>query len=80
MTPRISRGCSSSLTRCQCRLIGRVHGAALGGGIGLAAVCDIVVAAEDTVFAFSETAGNPPAVIAPYVIAKIGPPLRVSCF
>ena len=55
-------------------LIGRVHGAALGGGIGLAAVCDIVVAAEDTVFAFSETKlGVLPAVIAPYVIAKIGP-------
>jgi len=51
-------------------LIGRVHGAALGGGIGLAAVCDIVVAAEDTVFAFSETKlGIVPAVIAPYVLA-----------
>ena len=36
-------------------LIGRVHGAALGGGVGLVAVCDIVVAADDTVFAFSET-------------------------
>jgi methylglutaconyl-CoA hydratase len=35
-------------------LIGRVHGAALGGGVGLAAVCDIVVAAEDAAFAFTE--------------------------
>src|SRR6188768_2716498 len=30
-------------------LVGRIHGAALGGGVGLAAVCDIVVAAEDAV-------------------------------
>jgi enoyl-CoA hydratase/isomerase-like protein len=36
-------------------VIGRVHGAALGGGAGLAAVCDIVVAAEDAVFGFTET-------------------------
>jgi methylglutaconyl-CoA hydratase len=54
-------------------LIGRLHGAALGGGVGLAAVCDIVVAAEDTVFALSEVKlGILPAVISPYVIRKIG--------
>jgi methylglutaconyl-CoA hydratase len=54
-------------------VIGRVHGAALGGGVGLVAVCDIVVAADDTVFAFSETKlGILPAVISPYVVAKIG--------
>jgi methylglutaconyl-CoA hydratase len=54
-------------------LIGRVHGAALGGGIGLAAVCDIVVAAADAAFAFTEVKlGILPAVIAPYAIAKIG--------
>ena len=54
-------------------LIGRVHGAALGGGVGLVAVCDIVVAADDTVFAFSEAKlGILPAVISPYVLAKIG--------
>jgi methylglutaconyl-CoA hydratase len=54
-------------------LVGRVHGAALGGGVGLVAVCDIVIAADDTVFAFSETKlGILPAVISPYVIAKIG--------
>jgi methylglutaconyl-CoA hydratase len=50
-----------------------VHGAALGGGAGLAAVCDIVIAAEDTVFGFTEVKlGIVPAVISPYVIAKIG--------
>jgi methylglutaconyl-CoA hydratase len=54
-------------------LIGRVHGAALGGGAGLAAVCDIVVAGDDTVFGFTEVRlGIVPAVIAPFVLAKIG--------
>ena len=54
-------------------LVGRVHGAALGGGAGLAAVCDIVVAAEDTVFGFTEVKlGILPAVISPYVVGKIG--------
>jgi methylglutaconyl-CoA hydratase len=54
-------------------VIGRVHGAALGGGVGLAAVCDIVVAAEGTAFAFSESKlGIAPAVISPFVLRKIG--------
>ena len=62
-----------ALDRLPVPVIGRVHGAALGGGSGLAAVCDIVVAAEDTQFGFTETKlGILPAVIAPYVIAKIG--------
>jgi methylglutaconyl-CoA hydratase len=56
-----------------CALIGRVHGAALGGGSGLASVCDIVVAAEDAVFGFTEVKlGIIPAMIAPYALAKIG--------
>lgn len=54
-------------------LVVRVHGAALGGGIGLVAVADIAVAAENAVFAFSEARlGIIPAVISPYVLAKIG--------
>ena len=54
-------------------LIGVVHGAVLGGGSGLAAVCDFVVAAQDTKFGFTETRlGILPAVIAPYAIEKIG--------
>ena len=54
-------------------LIGRVHGAALGGGAGLAAVCDIVVAADDAVFGFTEAKlGIVPAVISPFAVAKIG--------
>ena len=54
-------------------LIGRVHGAGLGGGAGLAAVCDIVVADEHAVFGFTEVKlGILPAVISPYALAKIG--------
>ena len=63
-----------ALDRLPIPLIGRVHGAALGGGVGLAAVCDIVVAAEDAAFAFTEVKlGILPAVISPYALAKIGP-------
>jgi methylglutaconyl-CoA hydratase len=54
-------------------VVGRVHGAAIGGGVGLTAICDIVVAAEDAVFALSEVKlGILPAVISPYVMSKIG--------
>jgi methylglutaconyl-CoA hydratase len=54
-------------------LIGRVHGAALGGGSGLAAVCDVVVAESTAVFGFTETTlGIVPAMISPYVVRKIG--------
>jgi methylglutaconyl-CoA hydratase len=54
-------------------LIGRIHGAALGGGSGLAAVCDIVVAEEQATFGFTEVKlGILPAVISPFVVAKIG--------
>jgi len=54
-------------------LIGRIHGAALGGGTGLAAVCDIVVAAKDAVFGFTEAKlGILPAVISPFAVRKIG--------
>lgn len=54
-------------------VIGRIHGAALGGGAGLAAICDIVVADEEALFGFTETKlGILPAVISPYVLPKIG--------
>ena len=54
-------------------LVGCVHGAALGGGSGLAAVCDIVIAARDAVFGFTEARlGIVPSVISPFVVAKIG--------
>ena len=54
-------------------LVGRLHGGAFGGGIGLACVCDVAVAAEGTQFCFSETRlGIIPATIGPYVLARIG--------
>jgi len=54
-------------------VIGRIHGAALGGGAGLAAVCDMVVAEQEATFGFTEVKlGILPAVISPFVLAKIG--------
>lgn len=54
-------------------LIGRVHGGAFGGGVGLCSVCDVVIAAQETKFAFTETRlGLIPATISPYVLAKMG--------
>lgn len=54
-------------------LIGRIHGAALGGGAGLAAVCDIAVADDATVFGFTEVKlGIVPAMISPFVLRRIG--------
>ena len=54
-------------------LIGRIQGAALGGGAGLAAVCDIAVADDQAVFGFTEVKlGILPAVISPFALAKIG--------
>ena len=53
--------------------VARIHGAALGGGTGLACCCDIVVASETAQFAFSEVKlGIIPATISPYSIAAIG--------
>lgn len=54
-------------------VICRVHGAALGGGSGLVAACDLAVAAQGTQFGFTEVRlGILPAVISPYVLGKIG--------
>lgn len=54
-------------------VIGRVHGAAIGGGAGLASVCDVVVTDEHALFGFTEVKlGLIPAVISPFVLAKIG--------
>jgi methylglutaconyl-CoA hydratase len=54
--------------------VARVNGAALGGGTGLVACCDIVVASERATFGTTEVRlGLIPAVIGPYVLAAIGP-------
>ncbi|MDQ3870077.1 MAG: enoyl-CoA hydratase-related protein [Chloroflexota bacterium] len=62
-----------AIDRCPVPVIARVHGAALGGGMGLCAVSDLVIAEAGTRFGFTETRlGILPAVISPFVIAKIG--------
>lgn len=62
-----------AIDRCPAPVIARVHGAALGGGMGLCAVSDLVIAEAGTRFGFTETRlGVLPAVIAPFVVAKIG--------
>lgn len=54
-------------------LIGRLHGGAFGGGVGMACVCDVAIAAQGTKFCFSETRlGIIPATIGPYVLARMG--------
>lgn len=58
---------------CPKPVIAEVQGAAIGGGLGLVAACDVAVAAEGAVFATSEVRlGIVPAVIAPFVVRAIG--------
>ena len=61
------------MNECPKPLVGFIHGAAIGGGVGLTSVCDIVVATQDTQFSLSEVRlGIVPACIGPFVTAKIG--------
>ena len=62
-----------AIDTCPVPVIARVHGPALGGGSGLCAVADLVIAEAGAMFGFTETRlGILPAVISPFVIAKIG--------
>ena len=61
------------MNECPLPIVGRIQGAAIGGGVGLVSVCDVAIAMSDTQFGLSEVKlGILPAVISPYVIAKIG--------
>ncbi|MCK9451469.1 MAG: enoyl-CoA hydratase-related protein [Bacteroidales bacterium] len=61
------------ISDCPIPVMAVVHGAVYGGANGLSAACDIVLAHEDTVFAFSEVKlGITPATISPFVIARCG--------
>jgi methylglutaconyl-CoA hydratase len=63
----------TAIDECPAPVVARVHGVALGGGMGLCAVADIVLAAAGTTFGFTETKlGIMPAVISPFVLTKIG--------
>lgn len=58
---------------CPLPVVGRVHGDCYAGGVGLAAVCDVLVAAEGVQFCLSEARlGLLPATIGPYVIKTLG--------
>lgn len=62
-----------AIDSCAKPVVGRINGAAIGGGMGLVSCCDIAVAIERAQFGFSETRlGIVPGVISPFVIAKIG--------
>ena len=61
------------INECPLPVVGRIHGAAIGGGVGLVAVCDVAIALTQSQFGLSEVKlGILPAVISPYVISKIG--------
>jgi methylglutaconyl-CoA hydratase len=63
-----------TIDECPAPVVARVQGFALGGGSGLVACADIVAAAPDATFGFTEVRlGIVPAVISPFVLARIGP-------
>lgn len=63
-----------SISHAPVPVIGLIHSFCFGGGLGLAAVCDYVIASQDARFSFSEVKlGLIPAVIGPFVMRKIGP-------
>src|SRR2546422_2531183 len=63
-----------AIAKCPKPVIARVHGAALGGGAGLVAASDIGIAIESVQFGFTEVKlGIIPAIISPFVVARIGP-------
>lgn len=62
-----------TLNACPKPVIGLIHGACFGGGVGLAAACDMVIAAPDARFGLTEVRlGLIPAAISPFVVGKIG--------
>jgi methylglutaconyl-CoA hydratase len=68
------RAMLDAIDSCPAPVVGRVQGHALGGGCGLVACCDVVIAEPAAQFAFSEVKlGIVPAVISPFALAKIGP-------
>ena len=70
-----------TIDTCAKPVVGQIRGAAIGGGAGLVAVCDIVVASDSTVFSLAEVKlGILPAAISPYVLRAIGPRQARDCF
>jgi methylglutaconyl-CoA hydratase len=70
----LARRMLQAIDGCPAPVVCRVHGAALGGAAGLVACADLAIAAEDGRFGFTEVRlGIIPAVISPFVVARIGP-------
>ena len=66
-------GLFEAIDSCPKPVVGRIHGAARGGGVGVVAALDIAVASESASFALTEVRlGLAPAVISPFVIRRIG--------
>jgi methylglutaconyl-CoA hydratase len=64
---------------CPVPVVGRIHGDCYAGGVGLAAVCDVLVAAEGVHFCLSEAKlGLLPATIGPYVVRAMGEQARAA--
>ena len=62
-----------AIYHCPVPVIGRIHGDCYAGGVGLAAVCDVLVAADGASFCLSEAKlGLLPATISPYVVRALG--------
>jgi len=67
-------GVFEAISACPMPVVARVHGAAIGGAVGLVAASDVVIAAEGTKFGFTEARlGIVPAVISPFVLRRLGP-------
>jgi methylglutaconyl-CoA hydratase len=63
-----------AIDTCPAPVVARIQGYALGGGSGVVACVDVAIAGEDAMFGFSEVKlGIIPAVISPFVLARIGP-------
>jgi methylglutaconyl-CoA hydratase len=69
------------LNECPKPIVGKIHGAAIGGGVGLVSICDVAFASKETQFSLSEVRlGIVPSCIGPFVISKIGPSHARSLF
>ncbi|MDP2062720.1 MAG: crotonase/enoyl-CoA hydratase family protein [Phaeovulum sp.] len=78
---RALAGMLNALNTCPKPVIGRVHGNAFGGGVGMMAVCDVAIGAAGSRFGFTETRlGLIPATIGPYVLARMGESLARRVF
>ena len=74
-------GMLRTIDTCARPVVGEIRGAAIGGGVGLAAVCDIAIASAETQFSLAEVKlGILPAAISPYVLRAIGARNARDCF